>query len=279
VSESGSATGTPAAVPVVPRPAATVLLLRDDPAGLQVYFLRRPARSSFAASAYVFPGGALDDDDCGDDVRALAPGFDPRGAAGRMQLDAGDAALRSCAGLHVAAVREVFEETGILIGAQSDGAALGDGDGPALAAARSELLGGMPFADVLRAHGFRVAPERLAYVAHFITPAGESRRYDTRFFACPAPLEQEAAHHAGEATESGWYTAAQALEMTAGNFAMMLPPTRIMCREVAEHGSAGEVIADLGSRHVDPILFSVGDVMGGQLPERLPDRWPPVDAS
>ncbi len=264
--------------PVVPRPAATVLLLRDHPDGVQVYFLRRPARSSFAASAYVFPGGAMDAADCDQALLELAPGFDPRRAAARLRLDADDEAVRCSNGLHVAAVREVFEETGILIGARADGATLGEDDAPDLAAARRELLDGAGFAEVLRRHRLRTAPERLAYVAHFITPEGESRRYDTRFFACPAPLEQEPAHHAAEATESGWYTAAQALAMTEGNLAMMLPPTRIMCREIAVHGSAEAVLADLGSRSVDAILFTLDDVIAGRVPATLPPAWPPAPA-
>ena len=264
-----------AATPAVPRHAATVLLLRDHPGGLQVWFQRRPARSSFAASAYVFPGGALDEADSAAELQALAPRFDPRPAATRMHLDDDAASLACCAGLHVAAVREVFEETGILLGAHDDGRTLGEADATDLAAARRELLDGAPFLDVLLRHGLRIAPERLSYVAHFVTPEREPRRYDTRFFACAAPLEQEAAHHAGEATESGWYTASEALAMTAGNFAMMLPPTRIMCNEVSRHDTAAATLADLGSRPVDVILFSVEDVVSGRLPEVLPVSWPP----
>ena len=261
---------------IIPQPAATVLLLRDDPAGLHVYFLRRPARSSFAASAYVFPGGALDEEDSSDDLLALAPGFDPQAAAPRMGLDAGGAAVLCCAGLHVAAVREVFEETGILLGERAGGGALGDADAGELATARGELLGGTPFGVVLRAHGLRIAPQGMAYVAHFITPEGERRRYDTRFFACAAPPQQEAVHHAAEATESGWYTAAQALHMAGGEFGLMLPPTRIMCNEIAQHGSADAALTDLGSRPVAAILFTIDDVVSGRLPARLPKKWPPV---
>jgi 8-oxo-dGTP pyrophosphatase MutT (NUDIX family) len=260
--------------PAVPRLAATVLVLRDSPEGPQVYFMRRPAGSSFAASAYVFPGGAVDDADSSEDVLALAPEFDPSPAAPRMRLDGADA-VRLSAGLHVGAVREVFEETGILIGTRADGSALGEADAPALALARVELLDGRPFAEVLRHHALRTAPQRLAYVAHFITPEGEPRRYDTRFFAVEAPLEQEAAHHAAEATHSGWYTAAQALDMTAGDLRLMLPPTRIMCTEVTVHADVASVLADLGSRPVDAIRFTLGDVVAGRLPSNLPAAWPP----
>jgi 8-oxo-dGTP pyrophosphatase MutT (NUDIX family) len=265
-----------AAAPATPHPAATVLLLRDDPGGLQVYFLRRPARSSFAASAYVFPGGRVDAQDAAAEVLQLAPRFDPRTAAPRLCLDGGDEDLAACAGLHVAAVREVFEETGILIGRRAGGGTLGEADAPVLAAARAELLGGAPFAEVLQRHALHIAPEQLSYVAHFITPEAEPRRYDTHFFACTAPLAQEAAHHAAEATESGWYTASQALEMAGGNFALMLPPTRIMCHELARHDSAAATLADLGSRPVEAILFTIDDVVSGRLPQALPASWPPA---
>jgi 8-oxo-dGTP pyrophosphatase MutT (NUDIX family) len=259
------------AAPVVPRLAATVLVLRDSADGPQVYFMRRPARSSFAASAYVFPGGAVDDADGSDALLALAPGFDRSLAAARMRLD--DVGIAGS--LHVAAVREVFEETGILIGVHADGSPLGADDVDVLATARALLLGGARFEEVLSHHGLRMAPQRLVYVAHFITPEGEPRRYDTRFFAVEAPLEQEAAHHAAEATASGWYTAAQALAMTGGEFTLMLPPTRIMCREVSAHADVDSVLRDLGTRPVDAILFNVGDVLSGRLPTSLPAAWPP----
>ena len=257
--------------PAVPRLAATVLVLRDSPEGPQVYFMRRPARSSFAASAYVFPGGAMDDGDRSPEVLGLAPGFDASVAASRMRLD--DAQV--VAGLHVGAVREVFEETGVLIGRHADGAGLGAADATVLAAARRSLLDGAGFAGVLQEHGLCIAPQRLVYVAHFITPEAEPRRYDTRFFAVEAPVEQEAAHHAAEATHSGWYTAAQALGLAGGDFTLMLPPTRIMCAEVSAHGDVAWVLADLGSREVDAILFQLGDLLGGRIPSTLPAAWPP----
>jgi len=257
--------------PAVPRLAATVLVLRDSPEGPQVYFMRRPARSSFAASAYVFPGGAVDDADRSPAVLDLAPRFDASSAASRMRLDDPE----MVAGLHVGAVREVFEETGVLVGTRADGAALGAADAPALAAARRSLLDGAGFADVLQQQGLRIAPQRLVYVAHFITPEAEPRRYDTRFFAVEAPVEQEAAHHAAEATHSGWYTAAQALALAGGDFTLMLPPTRIMCAEVSAHGDVASVLADLGARPVDAILFQLGDVLGGRIPSTLPASWPP----
>src|SRR5207302_2404524 len=137
----------------------------------------RPSRSSFAANAHVFPGGAVDAADSDPALLELAPGFDPGVPAARMQLDGGADELRLCAGLHVAAVREVLEEAGILIGSRGDGGGLDAGDAPRLAAARSDLLGGVDLHEVLRRHQLRMAPERLVYAAHFVTPEAEPRRY------------------------------------------------------------------------------------------------------
>ena len=137
--------------------------------------LRRPGRSSFAAGAFVFPGGALDAAD-----------------------GSGEAAYA------VAGVREVLEEVGILIGGGADG--VSDGDLAArIGAARSKLLAGGDLVETLTEHDLVIAPERLVYIGHFITPPREGRRYDTRFFALAAPGGQEVRVHAAEAVEGGWH--------------------------------------------------------------------------
>ena len=270
----------PAATPAVPRQAATVVLLRDGATGaancVEVYLLRRPSRSSFAANAHVFPGGAVDAADSDPALLALAPGFDPSAAAARMQLDADAEGLRLCAGLHVAAVREVLEEAGILIGSRGDGSGLEAGDAPRLASARAELLGGAALLGVLRDHDLRIAPQRLVYAAHFVTPEAEPRRYDTRFFLAVAPTAQEAAIHAGEATQGDWFAAAEILERHAGDLASLMPPTRIMCNEIARHDSAATVLEDLGGRPVERILFPLRAVLEGRVPELLPRPGEPA---
>lgn len=260
--------GVMADTPAAPRQAATVVLLRDRAGDgvVEVYLLRRPSRSSFAANAHVFPGGAMDAADSDPALLARAPGFDPAAAAARMQLD--DVAV--CAGLHVAAVREVLEEVGILVGARGDGGDLVVGDTPGLATARAELLGGAGLLEVLERHQLSIAPQRLVYAAHFVTPEGEPRRYDTRFFLTVAPAEQEAAIHVGEATQGGWFAPAEILDRHAGDLASLMPPTRIMCNEIAQHRSAAAVIDDLGSRPVERILFPLRAVLEGRLPTLLP---------
>jgi 8-oxo-dGTP pyrophosphatase MutT (NUDIX family) len=261
--------------PVVPRPAATVVLLRDHPeGGVELYLLRRPGRSSFAPHAFVFPGGAVDAADGDEEILGLAPGFDPETARARMQLDSGEAGRRACAAHHVAAVREVFEEAGVLLGRRGDGAELGPADVERLSRARRDLLAGTAFAAVLLRHGLQLAPEVLVYAAHFITPEMAPKRFDTRFFLARTPMVQTAAVHPGEATEGGWYAPGELSERLRGNLTALMPPTRIICNELAAHASVDAALRDLGTRPVTAVLFAPADVSAGRLPERLPGPAP-----
>ena len=237
----------------VPRLSASAVLLRDLPAGgVEVYMLRRPTASSFAAGAYVFPGGVLDDTDSAAATLALAP---------RLDVEA--------AGLHLCAVRELFEETGVLVGRVS-GRVPAAGDAALLAAARAELLGGEEASRALPAHGIELAPEQLCYVAHFITPDGAPRRFDTYFFLAPAPPAQEPAAHAAEAVDGGWHRPGELLARHLHDRTVLMTPTRILLAELAEQPSAAAAAADLGSRPAADILFGRDDVVAGRIPSRLP---------
>jgi 8-oxo-dGTP pyrophosphatase MutT (NUDIX family) len=206
-------TGTSVAIP-----ASTVALLRDVDGGVEVCMLRRPGRSSFAPGAFVFPGGAVDASD-----------------------GTGDAAYV------VAGVREVLEEVGILIGRGANGG--GDGDLAArIGAARSKLLAGGDLVETLTEHGLVIAPERLVYIGHFITPPREGRRYDTRFFALAATGDQEVRVHAAEAVEGGWH---RPESMRGLEFPAIMPPTRVMCHEFARLGSVDAILRTLGTHPIE----------------------------
>jgi 8-oxo-dGTP pyrophosphatase MutT (NUDIX family) len=199
-------------------PASTVALLRDVEGGVEVCMLRRPGRSSFAAGAFVFPGGAVDEAD-----------------------GSGDAAYTA------AGVREVLEEVGILIG----GAAAGSGDinlDDRISSARSALLAGGKLHATLEEHGLTITPDALVYIGHFITPPSEGRRYDTRFFALAASLDQDVRVHAAEAVEGGWHRPEEMLELT---FPAIMPPTRMMCHEFARLGSVAAILATLGAHPIE----------------------------
>jgi len=201
-----------------PVPASTVALLRDVDGGVEVCMLRRPGRSSFAAGAFVFPGGAVDAED-----------------------GSGPDAYR------VAGIREVLEEVGLLIG----GAAAGTGDDDLdvrISAARAQLLGGGRLADALAAHGLVITPEDLVYIAHFITPPREGRRYDTRFFGMRVGSQQDVRVHAAEAVEGGWH---RPESMLALQFPEIMPPTRMMCHEFARLGSVDAILTTLVARPIE----------------------------
>ncbi len=199
-------------------PASTVALLRDVEGGVEVCMLRRPNLSSFAADAFVFPGGAVDEND-----------------------GAGDSAYM------MAGVREVLEEVGILIGGSAPGG--GDDELDArIALTRAEVLAGSDFAETLAAHDLVVTPERLVYIGHFITPPREGRRYDTRFFALPVRNRQEIRVHAAEAVEGGWHRPESMLSLT---MPAIMPPTRMLCHEFARLGSAQAIVDTLGAHPIE----------------------------
>ncbi|HVC41605.1 MAG TPA: NUDIX hydrolase [Candidatus Saccharimonadales bacterium] len=199
-------------------PASTVALLRNVAGGVQVCMLRRPGRSSFAAGAFVFPGGAVDSAD-----------------------GSGDAAFA------VAAVREVLEEVGILIGGAADGTADGDVE-ERIGAARSKLLEGGDLNATLTEHALVIAPERLVYIGHFITPPREGRRYDTRFFALAAAADHEVRVHPAEAVEGGWHRPESMLDL---DFPEIMPPTRMLCHEFARLGSVDAILQTLGEHPIE----------------------------
>jgi 8-oxo-dGTP pyrophosphatase MutT (NUDIX family) len=199
-------------------PASTVALLSDVEGGVEVCMLRRPIRSSFAADAFVFPGGALDPGD-----------------------GTGDSAYA------IAGVREVLEEVGILIGGAAPGSADHEVD-ERIAVARAEVLAGSDFAETLAAHDLVMTPERLVYIGHFITPPREGRRYDTRFFALAVSDRHEVRVHAAEAVEGGWHRPESMLSLT---MPAIMPPTRMMCHEFARLGSVQAIVATLGAHPIE----------------------------
>ena len=220
-------------------PASTVALLRDIEGGVEVCMLRRPLRSSFAADAFVFPGGAVD----------VADGT-------------GDAAYA------VAGLREVLEEVGILIGGSAQGSADGDLD-TRIQAARSELLAGAGIAEALEAHDLVMAPERLVYIGHFVTPPREGRRYDTRFFAVGVSDDQTVNVHAAEAVEGGWHRPESMLDL---ELPAIMPPTKMMCHTFARLGSADAILRTLGANPLEETEITPEIIAGWMSLQREEDR-------
>lgn len=220
-------------MPTVPRPAATVALLRNHQGVLQVFLVKRSSRSPFMPSAHVFPGGRVDakDGDC-----PVRGGEVDRG---RMGETFGAPALA----YQVAAVRETYEECGVLL-------AEGDGD-PAL---RIQLQHGEThFAAAAAQADWVVDAERLRYFAWWITPEGEPRRYDTRFFLAHVLGGEEAGHDDYETVDSGWDTPGQWLARFDAGEVVLAPPTWRSLFELSEFETAEQAIAALSERPVVPI--------------------------
>ena len=206
---------------ITPREAATIMLVKDSPqAGIEVFMLKRNLQLDFVGGAYVFPGGAVDS---GDFEVALDPNLiigNPTDANTALGID--DGALR----FWVAAVRECFEESGIMLArSTSKGASEEIGDRDRLAILREQLnQGKVSFGEVLKGESLKIAAEDLAYFAHWITPEGAPRRYDTRFFVAMAPAGQLGEHDNSETVESTWISPHDALERhERGEYELVLP--------------------------------------------------------
>lgn len=213
-----------------PRPSATVLLLRDGPAGLEVLMQRRSDASDVLGGAFVFPGGKVDRADAESDMLARLdrPAEDLHQAVADPSLAVADAA--AC---FVAAARETFEEAGVLLALESDGTWVSTAR---VEVARDASRGGLGFVEVLEQMDLRIATEALLPWARWITPRTPSlarKRFDSRFFLARAPLGQTVRHDDHEATESVWIAPRTALERGQGGEIMLAPPQLMSLVELA----------------------------------------------
>ena len=232
---------------VTPRDAATVMLVRDAERGsaVEVCMLRRNLASEFVAGAYVFPGGSLEPDDRSAEAMALCRGRSNDEESALLGVDAGGLAF------WVAALRECFEESGVLVGLHEDGPHADehlDTSDPETAARfekrRRALIGGRTtLHEICREEGLVLAADEMYYVSHWITPEVSPRRYDTRFFITAAPPGQIARHDAGETIATDWVRPDEALERHAALETVLLPPTVANLTSIAGYTSTDEVMA------------------------------------
>ncbi|MDA1117312.1 MAG: MBL fold metallo-hydrolase [Proteobacteria bacterium] len=192
---------------LVARPAATVLLLRDGSLGPEAFLLQRTKSAAFLAGAHVFPGGALDKTD--QDIRVLrrVAGLSDAEANARLGVEVGGL------GYWVAAVRECFEEAGILLAEGENGRPVDAARAAQLAHYRAALHAGkLTFADFLERERLLLRAGDLAYFGHWITAPGRARRFDTRFFLALAPAQQAGSHDGSELISSLWLRPQEAIE-------------------------------------------------------------------
>lgn len=243
--------GNGRSVPLVPRPAATVLLVRDGEsrdASLEVLMVRRNLRSDFVGGAYVFPGGAVEPDDGCDEMATHCDGPTEATASRHLGLAAGGL------GYWVAAIRECFEEAGLLLGRLAGSEIVSFADpvvAERFARHRLGLNGGSTrLLDICQAENLRLATDRLFYFAHWITPEGAVRRYDTRFFVAEAPRGQAPAHDAGETIAEVWLRPQDALALHREGAIDLVLPTVHSLRAISRFPDATSLL-DAAARTVE----------------------------
>lgn len=268
-------------MPVEPRDASTVVLLRDGDGhrsrrtgGLEVYLLRRRARMAFAAGVWVFPGGGVDPRD-----------FDAvigwEGPAPQQWGELMGTAPELARALVCAAVRETFEESGVLLAGPP-----GSGE----TAETTETTGAdweedrrrleareLGFPELLARRGLALRTDLLRWWGSWVTPATEPRRYDTRFFLARLPPGQATRDVTSESDQVGWLPVGDAVAAADRGDVAMLPPTYLTCLELHDLPTVEEALAAAARRDRSPVRPELEpDDQGGSL--RLPERFMALEA-
>jgi 8-oxo-dGTP pyrophosphatase MutT (NUDIX family) len=240
-----------------PRPASTILLLRDSTVAkgeIEVFMMVRQYEIDFNSGALVFPGGSVDKGDQEIIVR-------PELYSGGEGLDAASLSFR------IAAIRETFEESGILLARPQGSRALVDARraGEIEAAHRADLCENkITFQKVLTDNGMVLALEELVPYAHWITPEGMPKRFDTWFFLAAAPPEQAGAHDGKESTDSIWVSPREALAGGEnGRFKLPFPTTRNLIR-LGKQASVKSALEDSRGRAVVTVMPVMTKLNGGR---------------
>jgi recombination protein RecT len=236
-----------------PKPAATAVLVRDAESGPELLLLKRLRTAGFVPGAYVFPGGRVDAADADDELVALL-GDTPRGPEPPFWL---------------ATIREVFEETSVLLARATDGGAAPHAS--EVGRWREALLAdGVPLLDVMRGLNVRPDISRVVYCSHWITPVAEPKRYDTRFFLAELPAGAEVTADSREMSDAVWLSPAEALErFRAGDLPMVFPTVKTIQR-LAGYDSVDAMLAAFRAADVPailPRLVRTGDGVGIVMPE------------
>jgi 8-oxo-dGTP pyrophosphatase MutT (NUDIX family) len=233
-----------------PRDASTVMLLRDGASGIEVFLVKRHSASRVLGGAYVFPGGKLDAADSALHHRHL----NLSAQALHTKLGEPETPADKASALFVAALRETFEEAGVLLSETPP--------------ARDAASAAQDFHTLLDAQGLRLDVQALHPWVRWITPRMPSvtnRRFDTRFFMAAMPAQQTAAHDNVETTASAWLRPRAALEQYWNHAIDMAPPQIMSLAHLARHGSVASVLADLGTRTPATILPESHDQDGQRV--------------
>jgi 8-oxo-dGTP pyrophosphatase MutT (NUDIX family) len=255
--------------PVEPRHASTVVLLRDgdrQPGGLEVYLLRRHVDMAFAAGMCVFPGGGVDKRDFDADLGWVGPS--PATWAELLGTDEAFARALVCA-----AVRETFEESGVLLAGPTRDSVVEDTTGDDWEEDRRALEGReISFTSFLERRGLRLRTDLLRLWGSWVTPVFEPRRFNARFFLAELPAGQVTRDVSTESDEVVWLPVRDAIRAVDDRQMMMLPPTYCTCLELYDFATASDALAAAGSRDltsVEPEAVVGEDGAYLSIPDRL----------
>ncbi len=232
---------SPAVKPVQPiRPAATVILIREAPVSYEIFMLKRTSKASFASGMYVFPGGKVDGDD--HLYKYDAHRFGPSSGQEPQVKAMGD----EWRGFWIAAIRETFEEAGLMLAYNSDSELVSfaqDKVQERFSAYRDPLHDGeMSMLEICQKENLKLAVDHVHYYNRFVTPLGRPRRFDTRFFIASAPESQRGSHDEQETVASTWITPQEALARHAAKEFDLMNVTRIQLEALAEYSTKAAVL-------------------------------------
>lgn len=227
-------------VPIVP--AATILLLRDGAAGLEVFMVERHHRIDFATGALVFPGGKID---AGDADAALS-----------ARLDGGESQDAQQRAMRIGAIRETFEESGVLLARERGGETIGAARLAEIESAWREALckGECSMSELAVREDLRLAGDLLTPFARWITPAFMPKRFDTVFFLAEAPADHLALHDGGESVDSLWTTPADALRAAERGERTIIFPTLLNIKKLGRSSSIREAFEAARAQPIVTVL-------------------------
>ncbi len=240
------------APPVTPRPASTVVILRDGNAGIEVFMVERHREIDFASGAIVFPGGKVDPEDSDAawaDLAAAAPERPDRS-------------------FFVAAGRETFEEAGLVLARSKGSNQIVDADTAdrLVESHRAKLLAGeTSFIDILRGEGLTLAVDLMVPFAHWITPERVPKRFDTHFFLVAAPVVQLGAADGGESVDGLWIKPQQALDDAQAGKRTLVFATRMNITKLARYATVAEAVAATRAKPVVTVIPQASRTPGGRL--------------
>ena len=250
------------------KPAATVIVVRDRPAGPEIYLMKR-SRAAHFGGLHVFPGGKVDLADQTTKLERFSPELSDERASSTLGIERGGLAY------WVACIRECFEECGLLLAYDKNGEFV---DTTATEKTKFEQYRGRMnsgemgvLIEMCESEGLVLATERLAYFAHWITPTVEKKRFDTRFFVAAAPRDQRAEHDGYETVDGAWLSPDDALQKRNDDEIAMLPPTFKSIEALSHCLNAEEVMCVAKTRQEEgvpailPQVFSEEGQIGLEL--------------